>query len=39
MFILKRAGGGCEPVDKACESLLEQGTEYLMLMRLVSTFG
>ena len=28
-FILKRAGGWCESVDEACESLLEQGTEHL----------
>lgn len=27
MFILKRAGGWCEPVSNACESLLEQGVE------------
>ena len=28
-FILKRAGGGCEPVFEPYESILEQGAEYL----------
>lgn len=26
-FILKRAGGRCEPVNNTCESLLEQDAE------------
>ena len=37
-FILKRAGGWCESVVEACESLLEQGMER-PLFGSVSTFG
>lgn len=36
-FNLKRAGGWCESVFEACESLLEQGAEHPN--GSVSTFG